>query len=78
VGTIVVSGVLLGAMFAPLRTFQAFRAGSKARPLFDHNEAQYAALLELSVGELRERLGVPRAGLNVGRRRLHSTAPAGV
>ena len=76
VGGIVVFATLIGAVFAPLRVWQAWRAGASARPLFALNDEEYPALLELSVGELRERLGVPRHGLTRRPRALHSTAPA--
>jgi hypothetical protein len=76
VATLVLTGIALGAVFSPLRTLDAWRAGGRARPLFDRDDASYAALLELSVAELRDQLGVPRNGLAQRPRRLHSTAPA--
>lgn len=81
VSTIVLLGALLGALRAPGRTFAALRAGRGARFLYDGllgdgEEAEYEALLELTVGELRARLGVPERGLADHPRALHTYAPA--
>jgi hypothetical protein len=75
VRSLVLLGVLAGASFAPLRTLRAWRAAQGTGTLFDRSDGEYAALLALSVGELRARLGVPREGLARTPRRLHSTAP---
>jgi hypothetical protein len=75
VRSLVLTGVLAGVAFAPLRTWRAFRAAGSSRPLFDQGLEGYDALLELTVGELRARLGVPHDGIATGLRGLHSTAP---
>ena len=75
VRSLVVLGVLGGWMFAPLRTLRAFRAARAGATLFACEDRDYEALLRMSVGELRAKLGVPRAGLARGMRGLHSTAP---
>ena len=40
-----------------------------------HEPLDYEACLEMTLGDLRERLGVPRDGLYRGRRGLHAAAP---
>jgi hypothetical protein len=74
VGTIVASGVLLGLTFAPRRAVRAWRDSVGGRSLFD-KDVDYASLLDVTVGELRERLGLPRDGLATTPRRLHAYAP---
>lgn len=78
VGSIVALGSFGGAVLAPRRAREAWRAsGRGARTsLFASGgaSADYEALLELTVGELRARLGVPAVGL-VTARALHSRAP---
>jgi hypothetical protein len=77
VATIVAFGSLGGAVLAPRRALAAWRAaGAGATSLFacGYDEAAYEALLELTVGELRARLGIPEQGL-VGARALHARAP---
>ncbi|MBX3207687.1 MAG: hypothetical protein KF764_21740 [Labilithrix sp.] len=81
VGGIVFLGTLAGAFVAPRRTLAAWRAARSIRTLHDQlpataDEGVYEALLGLTVAELRERLGVPRAGLAREPRRLHDYAPA--
>lgn len=77
VASIVAMGSVGGALLAPRRALAAWRAsGTGRRSLFaspDTDEA-YEALLDLTVGELRVRLGVPEEGL-VTRRALHARAP---
>lgn len=80
VGSIVVAGTLAGALLAPRRAVAAWRAASSARSLFelvppDPDDASYEVLLDLTVGELRARLGVPADGLSREPRRLHDFAP---
>ena len=72
VGAIISSGVLLGMLGWPLRTIAASRAPGR-KNLFG-KELRYDDLLAMTVGELRELLGVPRDGL-VGARQLHANAP---
>lgn len=75
VGAIVLGGALMGLCVAPLRTLRAWRAGAGGKGSLLHDGADYERLLELTIGELRERLGVPAEGLARGRRGLHSFAP---
>lgn len=79
VASIVALGSLGGVLLTPRRARDAFRAsGDGARTsLFASGgaSADYEALLELTVGELRARLGVRPAGLATGRA-LHSRAPS--
>lgn len=75
--TIVVIGSLGGTLLAPRRALAAWRAsGAGNASLFacGDSAAEYEALLDLTVSELRARLGVPEEGL-VGARALHSQAP---
>lgn len=76
VRSIVIFGVLMGMVRAPVRTWQAFRAARNGETLFALGDDDYAALLELRVEELRNRLGVPEAGLSQRPRHLHSMAPS--
>ena len=72
VGSIVMMGAAMGLLLAPRRTFAAYRKGRKN--LF--RERDYDALIGITVGELRARLGVPDRGLADGPQRLHTRAPA--
>lgn len=74
VGGIVVSGALLGLLCAPRRTVAAFRAGGSRPSLFAQDDVE--SLLELTIGELRHKLGLPEPGLATAPRRLHALAPA--
>ncbi len=78
VGGIVLLGMTTGAALAPRRTGAAWKEAT--RSLFNllpvEDDAAYEAMLELTVGELRARLGVPREGLARIPRRLHDFAPA--
>jgi hypothetical protein len=53
---------ILGLVIAPKDTWHAFRSGAEARSLYRMN-VSYAAVLDLTVGELRARTGVPQAGI---------------
>lgn len=83
VGTIVCMGALVGMIAAPRRAIRAFRAArtARARTLWSPLEngepgfSQYESTLGLTVGQLREKLGMPREGLLAGERRLHGLAP---
>jgi hypothetical protein len=75
VGSIVFFGMLMGGVVAPKRTLDAFRAAKRARSLFAL-DLDYEKLLAMSVGELRELLGVPNEGLAKTPRELHGRAPA--
>lgn len=77
VASIVAIGSLGGALLSPRRALAAFRASGAGRTsLFASGDAvaDYEALLGLTVGELRARLGVPDDGL-VTSRALHVRAP---
>ena len=77
VATIVASGSLAGVLLTPRRALAAWRASAgHAHSLFTdaRTNADYNALLALTVGELRTRLGIPDAGL-VSSRTLHARAP---
>lgn len=73
VGGIVTSLAALGLVIAPRRTLAAFRAGTMGPSLFALDDA--SALLDLTVGELRQKLGLPEAGVATLPRRLHPDAP---
>ncbi|MFT3776328.1 MAG: hypothetical protein QM820_64105 [Minicystis sp.] len=75
VTAIVLTNTLLGVVFAPRRTWVALRSAGKGRSLFDAR-ADYEALLDGTVVELRDLLGIPRDGLATGVRGLHAHAPA--
>ncbi len=75
VGTIVTMGFAAGLILAPRRTVAAFRAAHAEASLF-HSTKTYDALLAMTVGELRDELGVPRHGIATAPRKLHSFAPA--
>ncbi|MFT7464397.1 MAG: hypothetical protein ACI9EF_002753 [Pseudohongiellaceae bacterium] len=74
VGVIVTSGGCLGLLLAPRKTAAAWRASSRGRSLFARDDLRYEDLLALTISELRELLGVPSAGLQQGRRKLHGDA----
>lgn len=77
VSSIVLGGALLGLFRAPLRTLEAFRAGKRVRFLYrgPDSDAEYEALLNLTVGQLRALLGVPEDGVAKHPARLHDFAP---
>ena len=74
---IVTGGALMGLFVAPARTRAAWRHGaSGGGTLFDRSlEEDYPRMLDWTVGELREHLGVPAKGLAEARG-LHSAAPS--
>lgn len=78
VASIVVSAGLLGLIVAPLRTLRAWSASSAERSLFNSDDLSYEQLLALTVGELRQKLGLPVAGLAATPRGLHGMAPPSV
>ena len=77
VSAIVLGGALLGAVRAPMRTLEAFRAGRGIRFLYrgDDSDVEYEALLNLTVGQLRALLGVPEGGVAKHPGKLHDFAP---
>ena len=72
VASIVLLATFMGFARAPLRAWAALRAGG--RTLFD-DPIDYERVLEMTVAELREHLGLPAAGLSRGPRNLHTYAP---
>lgn len=55
-------GVLIGLFLSPSRVLRAFRAAKGQRTLY-RDPASYEQLLQMSVGEVRKRLGIPPQGL---------------
>jgi hypothetical protein len=80
VGGIVVLGTLAGTVVAPRRVLAAWRDARSLRSLYRlfpvADPSLYDELLDLTVGELRARLGLPRAGIARTPRKLHHFAPA--
>ena len=81
VGGIVTSGALMGLFLGPRRTLRAWRASSNRESLFPLCEEKdflerYERLLSMTVGELRQTLGVPANGVATTERKLHAYAPA--
>jgi hypothetical protein len=74
VGSIVTAGLAAGLILAPRRTLAAWRAARGDASLF-HSKTSYESLLAMSVGELRDALGVPRHGVATAPRALHAFAP---
>ncbi len=72
VSSLVIFGTAVGSLTSPWRTLSAGRA-SRKKNLF-RAWSSYASLLELTLGELRERVGIPVRGIANGRK-LHSRAP---
>lgn len=50
-------GVIIGLLLSPKRVWRAFRAAKGQRTLYK-DSAPYDQLLQMTVGELRERLGI--------------------
>lgn len=74
-GAIVFNLALLGLFFAPRRTLRAWRASSSSQASLFHDARPYAEIIASSVGEMRQRMGVPLEGLSLAPRELHSKAP---
>ena len=74
VASIVMTNAVIGLLLAPRRTIAAVRSSSVGGSLFG-SEVSYEQMLELTVGELREMLAIPPAGLARRRRGLHALAP---
>jgi hypothetical protein len=66
--------VLLGLFVSPIRTVRAFFGGRGMRTLY-LLRLDYDAALSMSVGELRDRMGLPPGGVAQRPARLHSAAP---
>lgn len=83
VASIVTLGALMGVVIAPRRALAAVRQPVRGPSLFERytersasqREADYRALLALTVDELRDKLRVPASGI-ARTRRLHGYAPA--
>ena len=54
-------GVLIGLFLSPRRVWRAFREAKGQRTLY-RDPLPYESLLQMSVGELRKRLGIPPRG----------------
>ena len=52
------SGVMIGLFLAPSRVWRAFRAARAQRTLYN-DHVPYDQLLQMTVGELRNRVGIP-------------------
>lgn len=75
VSAIVLGGTALGLLIAPRRTLQAWRDSGRGQAnLFNRDLAEYERVLDLTIGELREQLGIPTQGLATARA-LHVAAP---
>jgi len=75
VGSIVVSGFLLGLLVSPIQTVRAWRSSKSGASLFHLSDFSYEELLEMEIQELRGLMGIHRDGLFQGTRGLHSGAP---
>lgn len=72
----IVSGLALsGLVIAPRRTRRAWNAAADGTTLFSEKQLDYDALLQMTVGELRALLGLPRGGIALFPRNLHGLAP---
>jgi hypothetical protein len=56
------SGVIIGLFLSPRRVWHAFRAAKGQRTLY-RDPIPYERLLQMTVGEVRKRLGIPPHGL---------------
>lgn len=68
------AAALLGTILSPRRMLEAHRAARTARALY-RQHFEIDELLSLSLGDLRERLGIPRDGIATTRRAVAATAP---
>jgi hypothetical protein len=68
------SAVLLGLLLAPLRVLRAFRRARGQRTLY-RSPLPYEQAVEMSIGDLRGHLGVPRDGQADREARLNASAP---
>ena len=74
VASLVLAGMVTGYLVSPKRAREAGRRSSR-KNLFGADDARYAELLQMTLGELRESLGLPREGVATSPRGLHSRAP---
>ena len=75
VGAIVMTGFVMGLCIAPRLTLCAWRNSGRAPSLFHQPDREYDALLDLTIGGLRELLALAREGLAMRRRGLNELAP---
>jgi hypothetical protein len=84
VSSIVLGGAVMGLLLSPQRAREAWRAAASTRTLFTELPSSdvaasyagaYDALLDLTVAQLRDRLGVPREGVTRAPPGLHDYAP---
>jgi len=54
-------GVIIGVFLSPRRVWQAFRAAKGQRTLYN-DPCSYEQLLKMTVGDVRQRLGIPAGG----------------
>jgi hypothetical protein len=76
------SAVAIGLLLAPLRVLRALWRARGQRTLYRGPTPSYEELIAMTVGELRERLGVPKHGqadreakLNASARKAAATCP---
>lgn len=62
-GMYVVGGTAMGYAVAPIRTWRARRAAATGRNFFAGTPVAYEQLLDMTIGELRALLGLPKQGL---------------
>jgi len=75
VGAIVVSGLGLGLLLAPKRTWRAWVASGKDHHnFFARDVADYERVLDMTIAELRTDLAIPPTGIAT-ERGLHAAAP---
>jgi hypothetical protein len=74
VSSLVVGLALLGLVIAPARTIRAWRRSGACASLFPDSRP-YEDILAMSIGELRQSLGLPTDGIAKHPRRLHGRAP---
>ena len=71
---LITSITLFGFVHSPRRTWRAWAKGPGDSTLFGASDEEYHEALRMSVGDLRERFELPRAGIAT-ERALHSAAP---
>jgi len=59
-------GVIIGLFISPRRVWRAFRAAKGQHTLY-YDPASYEQLLQMTIGEVRKRLGIPAQGLACAR-----------
>lgn len=67
-----IAAVLIGLVIAPLRMIKAYQDARGAQTMY-YCDVSYEQAMELTVGQLREKLGVRAGGLAMNRR-LHTDA----